>query len=115
MDYPLEIFKALSDQTRFRIICILLNAKEELCECDLADILNLPQYNISKHLTLLDSSNLIKKRKEGRWVYLSISDYLDKFNSEVLNSFSHIPEEINIADIEKMNELVLSKNSERCN
>ncbi len=114
MEYPLEIFKALSEETRFRIIYILIKAKEELCECDLADILNIPQYNVSKHLNILDNAGIIKKRKEGRWIYLSLSDYLDKFKSTIVKSLTHLPKELNAKDIKKMNQHFLIQNGERC-
>ena len=114
MEYPLEIFKALSEETRFRIIYILMKAKEELCECDLADIMNIPQYNISKHLNILNNVGIIKKRKEGRWIYLSLSDCLDKFKSTIINSLTHLPKELTVKDVEKMNQFFLSENDEKC-
>tara|TARA_Y100000590_G_scaffold454553_1_gene601561 strand:- start:50 stop:397 length:348 start_codon:yes stop_codon:yes gene_type:complete len=114
VEYPLEIFKALSEETRFRIIFILRNAKNELCECDIADILDVPQYNISKHLNILDSAGMIKKRKEGRWIYLSLSDSLDKFKSSVINSLGHLNSELINEDLTKMKHFLISTSGNRC-
>ncbi len=114
MEYPLEIFKALSEETRFRIIFILRNAKDELCECDIADILDVPQYNISKHLNILDSAGMIKKRKEGRWIFLSLSDSLDKFKSSVINSLGHLNSELINEDLTKMKQFLISTSGNRC-
>ena len=80
----------------------------------LADIMNIPQYNISKHLNILDNVGIIKKRKEGRWIYLSLSDCLDKFKSTIINSLTHLPKELTVKDVEKMNQFFLSKNDEKC-
>jgi len=114
MKYPLEIFKALSEETRFRIIHILLNSKNEICECDLSVILDVPQYNISRHLNILDSAGLINKRREGRWIYLSITNPLDELKSNVLNSFSFLPKELTIKDLEKLEDIILSQNGTKC-
>jgi ArsR family transcriptional regulator len=114
-EYPLEIFKALSEETRFRIIHILMNAKEEICECDIAEILNIPQYNISRHIKLLSRTGMINKRKEGRWTYFSLSDSLDEFKSILIHSLSHIQNDLTSRDIAKLNKFFQTTNGNRCN
>lgn len=64
-------FKALSDETRLRIMALLLNAGE-LCVCDLTDTLQLPQSTVSRHLAYLRKSGLVRDRREGLWMYYSI-------------------------------------------
>lgn len=66
------LFKALSDQTRLRILSIL--NEEELCVCDIASTLEMTQPNISFHLNMLKSAGLIKDRKEGRWIHYSLDE-----------------------------------------
>ena len=64
-------FKALSDETRLRIMALLLNAGE-LCVCDLTDTLQLPQSTVSRHLAYLRKSGLVRDRREGLWMYYSM-------------------------------------------
>ncbi|MEO0074754.1 MAG: metalloregulator ArsR/SmtB family transcription factor, partial [candidate division WOR-3 bacterium] len=49
----LDMLKALSDQTRLRIFWVLQKAATELCVCELIDILDQTQYNVSRHLKIL--------------------------------------------------------------
>lgn len=67
-----DVFKLFSDSTRLRIICAILN--NELCVCDLCELLNLTQSNVSHQLKLLRSAKLVKYRKEGKQVYYSLQD-----------------------------------------
>ena len=67
-----DVFKLFSDSTRLRIICAILN--NELCVCDLCELLNLTQSNVSHQLQLLRTAKLVKYRKEGKQVYYSLKD-----------------------------------------
>ncbi len=64
-----EIFKALGDATRLRLINLLLQTEEDLCVCEMVDALELPQYQISKHLLILKNAGLLQARRKGTWVY----------------------------------------------
>jgi ArsR family transcriptional regulator len=74
MEQYTQVFKTLSDQTRLRILRLLIDAGNELCVCELVDSLEEPQYNISKHIAAMRAAGLLKSRKEGRWVYCSTRD-----------------------------------------
>jgi ArsR family transcriptional regulator len=91
MNKHVEVFKALSDETRLRIIHLLIVAKSDLCVCELVDSLETPQYNISKHLKVLKQAGLITERKEGRWVYYSPADAQDPFRQALLEALASIP------------------------
>ena len=67
-----DIFKALADPTRVRIISIL--AKTELCVCDLAATLGMTQSAVSHQLRLMRQMRLVKNCKKGRMVYYSLDD-----------------------------------------
>lgn len=69
MTTPCEIFKALGDETRLRLVNLFLQTAEDLCVCEMVDALGLPQYQISKHLTLLKNAGLLQAAREGTWVY----------------------------------------------
>jgi ArsR family transcriptional regulator len=72
MDDILNIFKALSDETRLRILKLL--ERGELCVCDLFSALDMIQPKVSFHLGVLKEAGLIRDRKEGRWVHYRIDD-----------------------------------------
>ncbi len=62
-----QLFKALSDETRLRILALLTHG--ELCVCDLMAILDLPQSTVSRHLAYLRSNGLVHDRRAGVWMY----------------------------------------------
>ncbi len=63
-------FQALADETRLKIIGLL--ADGELCVCDLAGALDVPQPLLSFHLKTLRDAGLARTRREGRWVHYSL-------------------------------------------
>jgi len=67
-----ELFKALDDPTRLKIINAIMLS--EMCVCDIAALLNMKQPAISHHLKVLRQTNLIKYRREGKIVYYSLDD-----------------------------------------
>ena len=67
-----ELFRALSDPTRVRIVSALLAG--ELCVCDISTTLGMTQSAISHQLRVLRQLHLVKNRKAGRTVYYSLDD-----------------------------------------
>jgi len=67
-----KIIKALADKNRLRII-YLLNEKQDLCVCEITDIIGLSQPTISSHLRLLENAGLIESDKDGLWVNYNIN------------------------------------------
>jgi DNA-binding transcriptional ArsR family regulator len=73
---PLEvakIFKALSDDTRIKV-AYALSLEDELCVCDVANIVGATMATASHHLRLLKNLGLAKFRKEGKLVFYSLDD-----------------------------------------
>lgn len=62
-----QLFKALSDETRLRILALL--SEGELCVCDLMAVLDLPQSTVSRHLAYLRHTGLVEDRRQGVWMY----------------------------------------------
>lgn len=62
-----QFFKALSDETRLRILALLTAG--ELCVCDLMAVLDLPQSTVSRHLAYLRHTGLVEDRRQGVWMY----------------------------------------------
>jgi len=67
-----NLFKALGDETRAKILFCL--SREELCVCDVANIMDMSVQAVSHHLRLLRAMNLVKYRKEGKLVFYSLDD-----------------------------------------
>jgi ArsR family transcriptional regulator len=79
-----DIFKSLGDETRLRIVNLLL-ACDSLCVCEMVDSLKVPQYQISKHLMILKNSGVVDVRREGTWSYYFLKK--DGVLSRMLLSF----------------------------
>ncbi|MBZ4655168.1 MAG: winged helix-turn-helix transcriptional regulator [Peptococcaceae bacterium] len=87
-----NIFKALSDQNRFKILQMV--ARQEMCVCDLTEAFRLTQPTISHHLKVLAEAGLITVEKRGKWCFYTLNqqsirnlhDLLDKvlFHDEVV-------------------------------
>lgn len=67
-----ELFKVFGDSTRIRILFALF--KEELCVCDLAEVLSMTQSAISHQLKILKQAKLVKSKRDGKQVFYSLSD-----------------------------------------
>ena len=67
-----ELFKVFADSTRMKIIFALM--ENELCVCDMANIVKTTQSAISHQLRILKQSKLVKFRKDGKVVYYSLDD-----------------------------------------
>jgi len=72
MRQTVTLFKALSDETRVRIMALLTHG--ELCVCDIIQVLDLPQSTVSRHLATLRQAGLVKDRRQGVWSYYSLSE-----------------------------------------
>ena len=69
-DRAIELFHALSDETRLEIIELL--RKGERCVCELTDTLDAAQSRLSFHLRVLKDAGIVRDRKDGRWVHYEL-------------------------------------------
>ncbi|MBI0581343.1 winged helix-turn-helix transcriptional regulator [Neobacillus cucumis] len=81
-----QIFKALSDDTRIKI-AYALSVEDELCVCDVANIVGSTTATASHHLRLLRNLGLAKFRKEGKLVFYSFDD--DHVKQLIQIAFEH--------------------------
>lgn len=72
MDELLSVFKALSDETRLRIVKLLENG--ELCVCHLVAAVDMSQPKVSFHLRALKEAGLVKDRREGKWMHYRLNE-----------------------------------------
>jgi ArsR family transcriptional regulator len=66
-----NVFKALADKTRLRILALLGN--NEVCVCHIHDSLGLRQPTVSRHLAYLRKSGLVAARRDGVWMHYQVS------------------------------------------
>jgi ArsR family transcriptional regulator, arsenate/arsenite/antimonite-responsive transcriptional repressor len=67
-----ELFKALADPARVRIVNLLASAGEPVCACNLNDPVGLSQPTVSHHLKKLVEVGLLEREQRGRWAYFSL-------------------------------------------
>ncbi|MBA4495073.1 ArsR/SmtB family transcription factor [Paenactinomyces guangxiensis] len=87
-----EYHKALSDKTRLRILALL--KVEDLCVCELVEILQISQPAVSQHMRKLKNAKLVKERRSGQWVFYSLDGSMYPFFEKVLQSLPSASEEI---------------------
>jgi ArsR family transcriptional regulator, arsenate/arsenite/antimonite-responsive transcriptional repressor len=80
-----EVYKAIGEETRLRIMRILIKAEVELCACELIDVLDKPQYTISKSLGALVTVGLLAERRDGRMMFYGLIDDND-FNKTIFSN-----------------------------
>lgn len=68
-----ELFKLLADPTRSRLLHALLEGGE-LCVCDLAETIAVPESTVSHALRLLRTAGIVRNRRAGRMIYYSLDD-----------------------------------------
>lgn len=107
-----DIFKALGDETRLRIVSLIMQG--EVCVCEIEGVLELTQSNASRHLGVLKRADIIKSRKSAQWVFFSINkEFRDKNSllfSYLVNNFRH--NKVNIEDNNKC--IILKEKSDCC-
>ncbi|WP_279343232.1 ArsR/SmtB family transcription factor [Fundidesulfovibrio terrae] len=77
-----QLFKALGDETRLRIVHLL--SEGELCVCDLTHALGMPQSTVSRHLALLKNAAIVSDRRCKTWAYYRLSDEARPFVRDIL-------------------------------
>lgn len=114
MNNKTEIFKALADETRLRILNLFIKMNQNLCVCELTDALKFPQYHISKHLNILRNAGFFNPEREGTWVYynLNVSDSLNKKLFDFLNDYLTDP--IFEIDIRNLEQRLLLREEGKC-
>lgn len=72
MQAEADLFKALSDPYRLRL-AILLVLRGELCVCEMAAALDVPEYKVSRDLRILRAAGLVEARREGTWMHYRLT------------------------------------------
>jgi len=105
----MNTFKALSEETRLRILKLLENG--ELCVCDIVAALGMVQPKVSFHLNVLKEAGFLKDRKQGRWTHYGIDDSDFFRRSLLLSVFERIPKEALAEDRKRLADFMRGKTS----
>jgi ArsR family transcriptional regulator len=77
-----DLFKALADPARVRIVNVLATSGQPVCVCHLTEPLGLSQPTVSHHLKKLTDAGLLQREQRGRWAYFSLRpDAVEKLRS----------------------------------
>lgn len=93
MEQLINIFKILSDETRLRIIILLV--QKELCVCELSYILEVSQPNISKNLSKLKDLNLVTSERKEKFIFYQLKNenkILTRIVKDILDNLDDYPQ-----------------------
>jgi ArsR family transcriptional regulator len=81
------LFKALADETRLRILGLLLTG--EVCVCHIHESLKIPQPKTSRHLAYLRKAGLVETRRDGLWVNYRMATLADPILGAIADAVRH--------------------------
>ncbi len=110
----IDIFKAIGDETRVRILSLLILSQKSICVCEIVDSLEEPQYNVSRHLKVLKYAGLIGENRKGRWKYYSLTKKKNLFLTHLFKTISTIPEEIISKDYMRLKKCLKARKERIC-
>jgi ArsR family transcriptional regulator, arsenate/arsenite/antimonite-responsive transcriptional repressor len=87
-----ELFKALADETRLRILNLLVRG--ELCVCEIVSVLGIGQSKVSRHLACLRNAGLVDDHREGVWMHYSLARPTGVTHRRILGWLAEISTEL---------------------
>lgn len=79
-----EMFKAVGEENRLRILNLLAN-RGDICVCDLMKVIEAPQGRISRHLAALRHAGLVDQEREGAWVVYTLSEPRGELHASLID------------------------------
>lgn len=83
-----KFYLALNDRLRRRILALLLN-EDEICVCELTEVLRLPQPKISRNLNVLRVAGIVTVRRAGTWIFYRFSPHMPIWAHKIVESMAH--------------------------
>lgn len=110
-----NIFKALSDEIRLRLLRLLAVTEVSVCVCELVDTISIPQYQVSRQLSILKKAGLVDNEKKGRWAYYYAMKDQSEFHRALFNMVKNqIKEPTFIEDEIKLKNRLAIRDGETC-
>lgn len=88
-----DTLKLLSDKTRLSIIALL--KEREMCVCDIVDILETTQPNISQHLKKLKTGGIVNETRRSQWIYYSLNLENKTYLNEIIRQLPSMKDRLN--------------------
>ena len=98
MSEAVQLFKALADETRLRILNLVTH--RELCVCQIVEALGLGQSKVSRHLAHLRNAGLVNDRREGLWMHYSLAEPKGYLHEQVLALLKRSGRELPMAAVD---------------
>lgn len=102
MEQFVEQLKSLGDDTRLKMMRLMMEAKQNLCVCEIMDAIEDSHSNISRHLKILRAAGLVREKKEGKWAYFTLADPDSPFHRNLLQAVRNMPSENFASEIERL-------------
>ncbi|GGF33189.1 ArsR/SmtB family transcription factor [Echinicola rosea] len=104
LNYGMRVFKALSEESRVRIIHLLIQNKE-MCISDLEHILDFTQTKTSRHLAYLKNAGLVGSKRIDQWTFYYILDEAVEIINQI---FKFIEKDVNLLRDQEIYEILRS-------
>jgi len=103
-----------TNETRLRIINLFIKSRQILCVCELVDTLKIPQYAVSKALTIIKNAGLLTAEKKGTWVNYELNKSIEQ--NKILFNFlkNYLSDEIFLEDELRLKNRLLLREDNRC-
>jgi ArsR family transcriptional regulator len=111
-----QLFKALSDPARLRILNLLAHSGE-LCNCHIEAVTQYGSSKISRHFNYLKQSKLIQSRRDGLWIYYSLQPTSDSIQKTIHQILDLMPDLYQVfrSDLEALNKVINNNVVDSCN
>ncbi|MBN1501791.1 MAG: winged helix-turn-helix transcriptional regulator [Spirochaetes bacterium] len=114
MNEYIKKLKCLGDETRIRILKLLITVNKELCVCEIVDSLKIQTYTISKHIKELKNAGILKESRRGKFIFYSLILNEDNFSENVINLINSLPDAYFSDDILMMNKRLSRRETDSC-
>lgn len=88
-----DTMKLLSDKTRLTIVALL--KEREMCVCDIVDVLETTQPNISQHLKKLKTGGIVNETRRSQWIYYSLNVNDKPYLNEIISQLPSMKDRVN--------------------
>ncbi|MFD2330107.1 ArsR/SmtB family transcription factor [Cohnella sp. GCM10020058] len=88
-----DTMKLLSDKTRLTIVALL--KEREMCVCDIVDVLETTQPNISQHLKKLKMGGIVNETRRSQWIYYSLNVNDKPYLNEIIGQLPSMKDRVN--------------------
>lgn len=93
IDLYRDVFTALSNTTRLKIMWLLYSIDSKINVSEIIEVLKVNQYNASKHLKILRDAGLIYRKRSGKWNFYYYIDKDDTFYKYIRKAVMSISED----------------------